>query len=196
MRRDLTTRSIILETRDRLEIGRQFESSSLSNVGLEYNRPVGHFYCPFTRDFGRKFQRQLYAALITASALSVVTNFSWDPAAKLLTGPKKKLEIENNQEGGLHVVAKPEEYLKIAKLIIWAPIYPLPFTYHDEFGIRKARHTVYGTLFIAKFSLDRRLIAAAARNRKFKQLLPDGSSHSQLNGRKCLTPQCPHIFTH
>ena len=34
MRRDLTTRSIILEIRDRLEIGRQFESSSLSNVGF------------------------------------------------------------------------------------------------------------------------------------------------------------------
>ena len=34
MRRDLTTRSIILEMRDRFEIGRQFESSSLSNVGF------------------------------------------------------------------------------------------------------------------------------------------------------------------
>ena len=34
MRRDLTTRSIILEMRDRLEIGRQFVSSSLSNVGF------------------------------------------------------------------------------------------------------------------------------------------------------------------
>ena len=38
MRRDLTTRSIILEMRDRLEIGRQFESSSLSiNVGFLSN---------------------------------------------------------------------------------------------------------------------------------------------------------------
>ena len=34
MRRDLTTRSIILEMRDRFEIGRYFESSSLSNVGF------------------------------------------------------------------------------------------------------------------------------------------------------------------
>ena len=31
MRRDLTTRSIILEMRDRFEIGRYLESSSLSN---------------------------------------------------------------------------------------------------------------------------------------------------------------------
>ena len=41
MRRDLTTRSIILEMRDRLEIGRQFESSSLSNVGFLSNGENG-----------------------------------------------------------------------------------------------------------------------------------------------------------
>ena len=34
MRRDLTTRSVILEMRDRFEIGRQLVSSSLSNVGF------------------------------------------------------------------------------------------------------------------------------------------------------------------
>jgi len=33
MRRNLTTQSIVLEMRDRLEIGRQFKSFSLSNVG-------------------------------------------------------------------------------------------------------------------------------------------------------------------
>jgi len=34
VRRDLTTRSIILEMRDRFEIGRLLESSSLSSVGF------------------------------------------------------------------------------------------------------------------------------------------------------------------
>jgi len=34
VRRDLTTRSIILEMRDRFEIGRWLEISSLSNVGF------------------------------------------------------------------------------------------------------------------------------------------------------------------
>jgi len=34
VRRDLTTRSNILEMRDRFEIGRELESSSLSNVGF------------------------------------------------------------------------------------------------------------------------------------------------------------------
>jgi len=34
VRRDLTTRFIILEIRDRFETGRQLESSSLSNVGF------------------------------------------------------------------------------------------------------------------------------------------------------------------
>ena len=34
MRRDMTTRSIISEMRDKFEIGRQFEGSSLSNVGF------------------------------------------------------------------------------------------------------------------------------------------------------------------
>ena len=34
MRRELTTRSVILETRDRFEIGRQLESSSLSKAGF------------------------------------------------------------------------------------------------------------------------------------------------------------------
>ena len=34
MRRDLTTRTVILEIRDRFEIGRYFDSSSLSSVGF------------------------------------------------------------------------------------------------------------------------------------------------------------------